>query len=291
MDIDRLTQIIETEVRKVLSELEQPSNLSPTFVERKKALAVFTFGCTCQNTAITQIEKLIEANYDVTVILSPIAVELMGNQLENIRGVSAILTEGFAAEISNIVEATEFIVVPLLSRTAAAKLALGIADELALMVVMQGLITSKAVIAAKNSADPQDADCPFIATENTPTSLNQLAKNYLKTLESFGMKLVDVAQLADVVMDKPQTAVPVEHPARDEEVTGSLQSTTLDRKRTELSNYSQVSDKTGKTLITQSVIAGLAEDAKTLTIPNPAIITPLAYDLAKKRGIEIVVKK
>ncbi|MBC8233983.1 hypothetical protein H8E77_30925 [bacterium] len=259
MDIDQLTQIIEAEVRKALSELDQPSN-PPRQVERKKILAVFTSGCTCQNIALTQIEQLIAADYDVTAVLSPIAVELMVEHVKNIKGISAVLTEGFAADISNMVETAEVIVVPLLSRTAAAKLALGIADELALMVVMQGLITGKSVIAAKNSADPQGANCPFLATENTPSALIQLAKNYLKTLESFGMKLVDVAKLTDVVMNKPQT-------------------------------YSQISDKSGKPLITQTVIAGLAEDVKTLTIPNPAIITPLAYDLAKARGIEIVMVK
>jgi len=260
LDIDRLTQIIEAEVRKALSEMEQSSN-PPQQVERKKLLAVFTSGCACQKTALNQIEQLIGADYDVTAVLSPIAVELMAKQVENIKGISAVLTEGFAAEISNMIEETETIVVPLLSRTAAAKLALGIADELALMVVMQGLIGGKSVIAAKDAADPQGANCPFLATENTPTALIQLAKNYLKTLESFGMKLVDAPQLADVVMNKPKRYI------------------------------HQIADKSGKTLITQSVIANLSEDIKTVAIPNPAIITPLAYDCAKERGIEIVVKK
>lgn len=260
MDIDRLTQIIEAEVRKALPELERTSNPSQQ-VERKKALAVFTSGCACQKTALTQIEQLIEADYDVTAVLSPIAAKLMAEQVENIKGVSAVLTEGFAADISNMVEAVETIVVPLLSRTAAAKLALGIADELALMVVMQGLITGKPVIAAKDAADPQGVSCPFLATENTPPALIQLAKNYLKTLESFGMKLVDASQLADVVMNKPKGYI------------------------------HQITDKSGKTLVTQSVIASLSADVKTLTVPNPAIITPLAYDCAKERGIEIVVER
>jgi hypothetical protein len=282
LDIDRLTQIIEAEVRKALSELEQPSSNPSQQAEQKEVLAVFTFGCTCQKTAITQIEKLIAANYNVTAVLSPIAAELMAEQIENIKGISAVFTEGFAADISNMVESAEAIVIPLLSRTAAAKLALGIADESALMVVMQGLITGKPVIAAKNAADPQDANCPFLATEKTPPALIQLAKNYLKTLESFGMKLVADAQLADVVMDKPQKTVHKVTAKRNE---------ALQEVNTELSEYSQISDKSGKTLITQSVIAGLAEDVKTLTISNPAIITPLAYDLAKDRGIEIVIKK
>jgi len=267
LDIDRLTQIIEAEVRKALSELANP----PQQVERKKVLVVFTFGCACQNTALKQVEQLIAADYDVTVVLSPIALELMTENVKKIKGISAVLTEGVAVDISNMVEAAEVIVVPLLSRTAAAKLALGIADELVLMVVMQGLITGKPVIAAKNAADPQDVNCPFLATENTPPALIQLAKNYLKTLASFGMKLVDVAQLADVVMNKPQT--------------------TVHKVTVERSEYSPISDKSGKPVITQAVIAALAEDVKALTISNPAIVTPLAYDLAKARGIEIVAKR
>jgi hypothetical protein len=280
LNIDRLTQIIEAEVRKALSELNQTSN-PPQQVERKKVLAVFTSGCTCQNTALTQIEQLIAADYDVTIVLSPIAVELMAENVKKIKGISAVLTEGFAADISNMVEAAEVIVVPLLSRTAAAKLALGIADELALMVVMQGLITGKPVIAAQNAADPQGVNCPFLVTEKTPPALIQLAKNYLKTLASFGMKLVDAAQLADVVMNKPQTTV--------HKVTTPLPPLLMGT--AERSEYSPISDKSGKPLITKSVIAALAEDVKTLTIPNPAIVTPLAYDLAKARGIEIVVVK
>jgi hypothetical protein len=290
LDIDRLTQIIEAEVRKALSELANP----PRQVERKKILAVFTSGCACQNTALTQIEQLIAADYDVTAVLSPIAVELMGVQIENIKGINAVLTKGFAADISNMVEAAEVIVVPLLSRTAAAKLALGIADELALMVVMQGLITGKPVIAAQNAADPQGVNCPFLATENTPPALIQLAKNYLKTLASFGMKLVDAAQLADVIMNKPQTTVhkaTTPLPPLSPLIPLTKGGRGVVRGTAERSEYSPISDKSGKPLITQSVIAALAEDVKTLTIPNPAIVTPLAYDLAKEKGIEIVVKR
>ncbi len=286
METDRLTQIIEAEVKKTLAELGSADN-PPQQVrrreelrgtkqtnlsginsetpkiddERQKILAVFTAGCACQNNAIKQVKKMVAGGCDVTIALSPMAVGLLAiERIESIPKIGAVLKNGYAAETKHIVGESEVIVIPLLSRTAAAKLALGIADDPALMLVMSGLISGKPVIAARNAADPDGVDCPLLATERTPPALTQLAKNYLKTLAEFGMTLVDITSLADAAMG-----------------TSTI--------------HSPIADKNGTPLINQAVITMLAGDVKEFIIHNPAIVTPLAYDLAKERGIKLITVK
>ncbi|RKX99644.1 phosphate propanoyltransferase [Candidatus Poribacteria bacterium] len=47
----------------------------------------------------------------------------------------------------------------------------------------------------------------------------------------------------------------------------------------------------GKPVVTASVIAGISPQVRRVIVPNPVIITPLARDIAKERGLEIVTKE
>lgn len=47
----------------------------------------------------------------------------------------------------------------------------------------------------------------------------------------------------------------------------------------------------GKPVVTASVIAAVSPQVRRVIVPNPVIITPLAKDLAKERGLEIVTRE
>jgi len=258
VDTDRLISIIEAEVRKVLAGVPEEDNLPPASA-RKKAIAIFTCGCDSTGETIKQVEKLIEKGYDVTAVVCPIAIEMnLVEMLEGIGGISEILVSGYD-RVDELVEESEVIIIAVFSRPAAAKLALGITDNFALAIAMQGLMTGKPVIAAKDSIDPDSASSAYAATDKTPPALIQLAKNYLDTLTSFGMKLVDVSELADTADGKPR-------------------------------QNSYLADDGKRPLISKSVIANIAAGVKEFVIPTNSIVTPLARETAKELEIKLVME-
>ncbi len=248
MDMDRLRQLIEAEVRKILAAEDSAMSSGGT----ADLLVLFTGASIGLDGALSALRTLSTQGYRLTAVLCPMAVDLVAAKLQQIPGLTEVITDERTSQVETMIAACEAVLIPILSRTAAAKLALGIADNLVLALTMHALTVGKPVIAARNAADPGTTDDPAIAT---PQPLIRLAKNYLQTLESFGVQFTDVSRLSQHF---------------DPEMSQQYAPGTK-----------------GKTLITESVIANLSPGVRELVIPNPAIITPLAQDLARERNITL----
>lgn len=255
MNIDKLAQIVEAEVKKALMEMKSDQKSEISSPQKKRVLALFTGGYAKLDEATKQLEKLIKSSYTVDVVMSKSAVNVIGkDKIERISGIGELICEPAESFSSlNAVHKSDFIIVPVLTRNSSAKIALGITDTLVTNIIMQAIISGKPVIAGRNSADPDLNNCPCIATPNTPQPLISLARNYLKTLESYGVRLVDVSEIADVI------------------ISGLDKSEILDQK-----------------LITNETISKLPQGTNQINVVQGTIITPMAKDLAKERGIEIV---
>jgi len=261
MDIDKLIQLVETEVKKALTDQvssEGKINSSKIPSGKKNILALFTGGYTKFQEAITQVERLIQESYAVDAVMSQSAVKVIGQEkIRGISGLGKLICEPDSSISSlELVQKSDVVIVPILTRNSAVKVALGITDTLVTNIIMQALISGKPIISARNSADPDQADCPCIATPNTPPALITLAKDYLQRLESYGMGLVDINELADAVNN-------------------------------ELNKSSN--DILEQKLITQDTIEKLPQGTKQITVARGSIITPLAKDFAKERGIQIAI--
>ena len=91
-----------------------------------------------------------------------------------------------------------------------------------------------------------------------PPEISRLGKNYIKTLSDFGVQFVATDQLAETILS--------------------------DGTR----RFSPANSMGGQNIITASVIDELASDVREFRYTNPAIITPLARDLAARKGIRLV---
>jgi hypothetical protein len=91
-----------------------------------------------------------------------------------------------------------------------------------------------------------------------PPEISELGKNYIKTLSDFGVQFVATDQLAETILN--------------------------DGTR----RFSPADSTGGQNIITASVIAGLPPDVREFRYANPVIITPLARDLATRKGIRLV---
>lgn len=258
MNLEKLTQIIEEEVKKTLSS-ELNVNRNGAIYElphipsgNSNVYALFTGGSAKLSEAINQIKLLIQNGYHIKAILSESATRIIKvDKIREIPGIEDVFCEPDPSIYSvDIVQSADAIVIPVLTRNSAAKLALGICDTLVTNIIMHALIAGKPVIAARNSADPEGQDCICIGTPKTSPNLIQIAKDYLKKLESYGVKLVDVSEIA----------------------------------------YSFIEDKNIKQeLITYDTINGLSKDISEIKVKKGSIVTPLAKDLAKERNIKIII--
>lgn len=255
LDIENLIQIVEAKVEKVLKEEGYTINSPAETNEKdgKNIVAIITEGRVGQNEAVKQVEELAQS-CNVTVLLSQIATRLFRiEQFSQMKGVSEVFTDDSDFDPMKLVNTNELVVVPLLSFSTAAKLSLGIADSLSTNIILNSLIQSIPVIAARNSVEIPDSELtnPFV----------KLSKDYLSKITDLGVRLVDVSDIAKSIANY-----------------GS-------GKRTYEENGS------GKTVVTSSVISNLAEDVNELIVENSAIVTALAQELANERGIEIRSEK
>ena len=246
-----IQRIIEEEVKAVM---EQRSISASPSVPDKQLLAIFDAAEIDLAPLLKQLETCIKGGYDITAILSDLAVRLLDVEaIQSVCGQDKVLTCGDMTNLSPFVEGCPLIAIPILSYPMAAKLALGVADTPCTYLIFQALRRGDRVIAAS------DYIGGFVETENTP-EISKLDRNYARTLSNFGIQFAPIEQLAEAL----------------------LSGDTL--------SLCPVDGKGTKTVIGTSIIANLAPAVREFVYTNPVVITPLARDLAAEKGIRLVEK-
>ena len=185
------------------------------------------------------------------LILSDIAAKIL--DISRIRSACGQERVFIAGEITNLQPFTEgfsTIVIPTLSCAMAAKLSLGMADTPCAYLVFRSLLRGNRVIATFDGFEISDES-------EIPPEISKLGQDYIKTLSDFGVQFVTTDRIAETILDDG-------------------------------THHFNPDSVGGRNIITASVIDGLASDVREFRYTNPAIITPLARDLASRRGIRLV---
>ena len=240
---------IEAEVAKALK--QQGTTLTASQSD-KRILAIFDAAQIDLAPPLAQLDKCIRGGYAITAIVSDIAAKI----LDTSRIQSTCRSEEVfvASKITNLQPFTEgfsAIVVPTLSHAMAAKLSLGLADTPCAYLVFQALVRGNRVLATVDGLGVS-------AESEIPPEISKLGQNYIKTLSDFGVQFVAMDRLAEAILsDGIRRLDPADTRGR-------------------------------KNIITASMIAELPRDVREFHYANPAIITPLARDLATRKGIRLV---
>ena len=239
---------IEAEVAKVL---KQQGIALTSAQSDKRILAIFDAAKVDLAPPLEQLDKCIQGGYVVTAILSDIAAKIL--DISRIRSTCGQERVFIASEITNLQPFTEgfsLIVIPTLSCAMAAKLSLGMADTPCAYLVFQAMLRGNRVIAMSDGFEIADGS-------EIPPGISKLGQDYIKTLLDFGVQFVTADRIAETVLNDG----------------------------TRHFNPDSVG---GQNIITASVIDGLASGVHEFRYTNPAIITPLARDLAARKGIRLV---
>lgn len=242
---------IEEEVKKVL--IQQGITLASSPSD-KRILAIFDATQVGLARPLAQLDKCVQQGYSVTVILSDLAIKLL--DISCIR--SVFKNEGVfvASEITDLQPFTEgfsLIVIPTLSCAMAAKLSLGMADTPCAYLVFQAMLRRNRILAASDGFE-------ISAGSEIPPEISKLGQSYIKTLSDFGVQFVAIEHLAEAILSD-----------------GTRRLSSVDSRR-------------GQNIISASVIASLAPDVGEFAYTNPAIVTPLARDLAAQKGIRLIAR-
>lgn len=247
-----MNQELIDQIRRIVERvLQEQTSGSTQTTHEKRLLAIFSPTQLALDEPIQQLQTCQQNGWEITIILSDLATKVAN--LEPIYaafGEDNVLQENALSDIITFAETYPQIVLPVFSYPMAAKLALRLVDTPCTYLVFEALSKGKKVIAAADAIHQNE-----VSVKIGPI-FSRLEDDYVNALSELGVQLVPTTQIAESVV---------------ESVSGS-------RVAVE------------KTLISATTILNLDANVRELVYSNPAIITPLAREQAKKRGIELIPK-
>ena len=247
-----MNQELIDQIRRIVERVLQEQTPVATQTSHEKRLLVI-FGATQfeLDEPIQQLHTCMQDEWKITIILSDLATKVINPEpIYAAFGEDSIFQENTLIDIKTFVDAYQQIVLPVFSHPMAAKLALGLVDTPCTYLVFEALSKGKRVIAASDVLNQSET-----SIKASPI-FSKLKGDYVNVLSELGVQLVPMTRIAESVMERTgNSRVVVE-----------------------------------KTLISAATISNLDADVRELVYANPAIITPLAREHAKKRGIELIPK-
>ncbi|MGE5577430.1 MAG: flavoprotein [Syntrophothermus sp.] len=271
-----------------------------------RLLAVMTGGEAGQAEALAFLGRLREAGWKVALVLSKAAARLVDqDRLREELRLSRIIVDGdesSSSAIATLLREHQEIVVPVLTANTAAKLAAGIHDTLPAILIWHGLLAGKRVTAARNAADPHDPSFLGQIFHGTGRALNggpdpgkpnaavvKRMEENLKILASYGVRLVDVAELPGLFTGEPASPEEEDGTPRSPGVLKGIpaESSAASRK---VITRAEVEALACKGAVAGAGGGGSAGKEIELVVEPGTIVTPLARDVARERGITIRIR-
>ena len=261
MDNEKLVKLVTAEVMRKLG-LESVEHKAKASIPCKQALAIFTGGTIGLEQSLIELKKIQALDIEVNVVLSAAAEQIIGiNRIKEELGSHINLITIHSPYPGKLLREADIVLVPVLTQNTAAKLAYTLSDTLPSTLIMQALMLGKPVLAAMNAADPQDGwRLQKDMGKCTPPLFEALRQN-LKKIESYGLELIEVDKLAICSQTILNAMV----------------------KKAEQPSQGKKSVVDAETI---KLAAGNGHSS--IAVAKCAIITPLARDVAREYGVEII---
>lgn len=184
-------ETIESIVERVFNKLT---------AEGRTALVVFTGGASGFSESLSELRKMLQDGWHLKVAISTSAEyiftpELIKEQL----GISEVYLETQNTGLKPLYENASMLILPTMTTNTVAKIACGITDTMTTNLVLQAISSDMVVIAATYSSDLTHIDRVELGLDNYPNEYKKLFDNYLKTLEDFGIELVQSTDICKAV--------------------------------------------------------------------------------------------
>lgn len=246
----------------------------------QRVLILFSGASTGFVAGMEAIKSMTAQGHRVTVIFTPSAVNIITPEHARKAGATDIVLPDQWVDAPSLTHNSDLVLVPTLSMNTAARLALGLMDNLITTLVMGALLAGKPVVVIRDGADPYGSGGQiFGATDGVASNLKDKMAQNLASLTTFGIQLVD----------EPDFLATVE---------AQLLGLNFDTKRTMTSRHQPANIQTpvsipaqsgGTSFITQNDLLTLAPGSS-ITVPPEARFTPLAQDTVQRLRLNVVTR-
>ncbi|HHV79498.1 MAG TPA: hypothetical protein GXX40_07820 [Firmicutes bacterium] len=252
-------ELVNLITQQVLKNLAKPVEAKPA--GGPGVLLLFCGGTAGLDVVSTQLAEMAKLGCEYHCVFSRAGANVVGTDFVSTLKPRSCIVEGDSAQsVFALVNKCKLVVVPVLTQNTCAKAALGIRDSLASDTLAAAFLLGRPVLIATDA----------IPTEGVPAAYRQMILSHLKTLESFGARLVRAAMLA-------------------QQVKALLEGAPPEGVQTPKSTIS------GKPLPTKLVDLRVASEwvkekgvSEAFVVEPGTIITPLAADFLRERKVLVV---
>ncbi len=256
----------------------------------KKATVLFTGALIGYQDAVTSLNELKKDGWHLTAVLSKAAGEVLTEErIKNDIGPEAIYVEGAPVNGRQIIDESQFVIIPSLTINTAAKVANCISDNLVTNMISRAMSVGKPVVAAIDGCCPDNKVRAQIGFKVTKAYKAKMRQN-LEDLVTYGITLTTDHSLCQKVNEVFSASVRL--PALDNK-PAAKKDRIVSAKMEPSVNRPLVKTETGGSVKLNKKVIGrvdIAKNAKyqTIIVSSDALLTGLAKDEAYYRGITIV---
>lgn len=256
------------QAREILKHLANCANDTYKEYDNKNhILLVLTGKGNSIESALRDIPKIKRYGFSVDIALSSSAEKIIEDKNISIPlQVEKVLTEKEENLMDESIQIAKRIVVPSITQNTAIKLSKGIQDQFIPSLLWQCLWKGKSVLINFNQL------LNYKGSSSQQPFLEEMIKENIAKLKKMGVMSLDEKEYYLEFLDNGQNTI-----KSKEKV---LNNTDEEDKNIQINKYQKV--------ITKKDISLLPNSQKQINFPKDAIITPLAYDKAKEKGIQLI---
>ena len=256
----------------------------------KTATVLFTGALIGYGDAVTSLKELKEQGWKLTAVLSTAASEVLTEErIKKDIDPDVIYVEGAPVNGRKIIDDNALVIIPSLTINTAAKIANCISDNLITNMISRAMSTGKPIVAAIDGCCPDNEVRAKIGFKVTEAYKKRMRRN-LEDIQSYGIILTVDKNLSKKVTKVHGASFDFPIPSSDTKME------VMDTKKNpeEISKqFAQKSETVNTSLKLDKKVIGridIASNAryKTIVVREDAVVTGLAVDEARRRGITLV---
>ncbi len=283
-------ELVNRVVEEVLRRLNRGQVPVSPLPGHRRILVVVTGGTIGARAALEELARLkrergVGLEYFILFSRSAAAIHDPGKWRQELQAVD-VLVEGESSRgrHTELLELCDLVVVPVLTRTTAARLASMLLDSAAAEVLVDALMRGLPVIAASDAADPTSEGFARLGMNRGRPALVQTMKDNLEKIAGYGVTLVSARELGSVVAEmigrRADSGIAPQPLLRSKNVPESPYQLPA-----VLSSVPAVEQRSGQRMvITRTELGALVNNNGVVRIPRGALVTPLAWDTIRDAG-------
>lgn len=260
----------------------------------KKATVLFSGALIGYKDAVTSLNELKKDGWTLTAVLSKTAGEVITEErIRNDIGPDAIYVEGAPVNGRQIVDDSQFVIIPSLTINTAAKVANCISDNLLTNMISRAMATGKPIVAAIDGCCPDNKVREQLGFKVTEAYKAKMRHN-LEDMLAYGITLTTDYSLCSKVNEvfSAKVSLPALDNSKPAPKKDRIVSTKMEPAVQSVSQPVKKVETPSSVKLDKKVIGrvDIAKNArfKTIVVRQDALVTGLAKDEALNRGITIV---